>query len=184
MRYCQYCQLGLCLQGSKRTLIYEYMVNSSLDKYIYLEESKMNIGWEKLKHMAIGIARGLEYLHRGCNTRTIHFDIKPHNVLLDEDFCLKIADFGLAKLCHLKDSTLTSSEAYFPNWIYDCLVKNLQSHEVTCETEEIARQITLVVLWCIQTSPVDRPFMSRVIEMLENNIRLSPTAQYKYKFTL
>jgi hypothetical protein len=57
--------LGFCLQGSKRALIYEYMTNGSLDKYIYSEDSKMNIGWEKLKHIAIGIARGLEYLHRG-----------------------------------------------------------------------------------------------------------------------
>ncbi|GJN05869.1 hypothetical protein PR202_ga23539 [Eleusine coracana subsp. coracana] len=214
--------LGFCLHRSKRALIYEYMVNGSLDKYIYSEESKMALGWEKLQQIAIGIARGLEYLHRGCNTRIIHFDIKPHNVLLDEDFCPKIADFGLAKLCHLKDSALSiaeargtigfiapevfsrgfgavstksdvysygmvlfdmvggrtnakentenSSEAYFPNWIYDCLVKDLESHEVTCETEEIARKMTLVAMWCIQTRPVNRPSISRVIEMLENNI--------------
>ena len=90
--------LGFCLHGSKRALIYEYMANGSLEKYIYSEESKMSIGWEKLRQVAIGIARGLEYLHLGCNTRIIHFDIKPHNILLDEEFCPKIADFGLAKL--------------------------------------------------------------------------------------
>ncbi|XP_062192553.1 LEAF RUST 10 DISEASE-RESISTANCE LOCUS RECEPTOR-LIKE PROTEIN KINASE-like 2.1 [Phragmites australis] len=214
--------LGFCLHGSKRALIYEYMANGSLEKYIYSEESKMAIGWEKLRQIAIGIARGLEYLHRGCNTRIIHFDIKPHNMLLDEDFCPKIADFGLAKVCHLKDSALSmaeargtigfiapevfsrgfgvvstksdvysygmmllemvggrknvkentenSSEAYFPNWIYDRLVKDLGSNEVTCETEEIARQMTLVGLWCIQTTPGNRPSMSRVIEMLGKNI--------------
>lgn len=48
-----------------------------------------------------------EYLHRGCNTRIIHFDIKPQNILLDGDFCPKIADFGLAKLCKQKDSKIS-----------------------------------------------------------------------------
>jgi hypothetical protein len=64
----------------------------------------MAIGLEKLQQIAIGIARGLEYLHRDCNARIIHFEIKPHNILLDEYFCPKIADFGLAKLCHLTAS--------------------------------------------------------------------------------
>jgi len=95
---------GFCLQGSKRALVYEYMANGSLEKYIYSESLKSALGWENLRKIAIGIARGLEYLHQGCSTRIIHFDIKPHNILLDEDFCPKIVDFGLAKLCHVKDS--------------------------------------------------------------------------------
>ncbi|KAL7260470.1 hypothetical protein ACSBR1_006187 [Camellia fascicularis] len=53
------------------------------------------------------VARGLEYLHRDCNTRILHFDIKPHNILLDEDFCLKISDFGHAKLCPKKESIIS-----------------------------------------------------------------------------
>jgi len=214
--------LGFCLHGPKRALIFEYMANGSLEKYIQSEETKRAIGWEKLREIATGIARGLEYLHRGCNTRIIHFDIKPNNILLDEDFCPKIADFGLAKLCHLKDSALSMAEArgtigfiapevfsrgygvvstksdvysygmlllemaggrknltedtenssqqYFPNWVHDRLVKDLQSHEVTCKTEEIGKQMTLVGLWCIQTTPENRPSMSRVIEMLEKNL--------------
>jgi serine/threonine protein kinase len=82
-----------------------------LEKYIQSEETRMAIGWEKLREIAAGIARGLEYLHRGCSTRIIHFDIKPNNILLDEDFSPKIADFGLAKLCHLKDSAISMAEA-------------------------------------------------------------------------
>ncbi|KAJ1282709.1 hypothetical protein BS78_03G071700 [Paspalum vaginatum] len=214
--------LGFCLQGSKRALVYEYMANGSLEKYIYSESSKSELGWENLRKIVIGIARGLEYLHQGCSTRIIHFDIKPHNILLDEDFCPKIADFGLAKLCHLKDSALSmaeargtvgfiapevfyrgfgvvstksdvysygmmileivrgrtsssentenSSEMYFTNWIYDCLVKDLQGHEVTCELEETAKQMALVGLWCIQMAPGNRPSMNTVTEMLEKNI--------------
>ncbi|KAF8662836.1 hypothetical protein HU200_055415 [Digitaria exilis] len=102
---------GFCLESSKRALIYEYMPNGSLDRYIYSENPKENLGWEKLYRIAIGIARGLEYLHHSCNTRIVHFDIKPQNILLDKDFCPKIADFGLAKLCHTKESKLSMTGA-------------------------------------------------------------------------
>ncbi|GKV54013.1 hypothetical protein SLEP1_g60523, partial [Rubroshorea leprosula] len=64
-----------------------------------------------LYQIAVGIARGLEYLHRGCNTRILHFDIKPHNILLDDDFCPKISDFGLAKLCPRKESMVSMADA-------------------------------------------------------------------------
>ncbi|XP_057508805.1 PR5-like receptor kinase [Actinidia eriantha] len=99
--------LGFCFEGHKRALIYEFMPNGSLDKFISndkLPTEERQLGWETLYHIAIGIARGLEYLHRGCNTRILHFDIKPQNILLDEDFCPKISDFGLAKLCPKKES--------------------------------------------------------------------------------
>ncbi|XP_066312382.1 LEAF RUST 10 DISEASE-RESISTANCEUS RECEPTOR-LIKE PROTEIN KINASE-like 2.1 [Miscanthus floridulus] len=105
--------LGFCLQGSKRALIYEYMPNGSLERYAF--NSNMNsenlLSWEKLFDIAIGTARGLEYLHRGCNTRIVHFDIKPHNILLDQDFCPKISDFGLAKLCLNKESAISIAGA-------------------------------------------------------------------------
>ena len=101
--------LGFCFEGRKRALIYEFMSNGSLEKFIYdgSSSTERQLGWEKLYQIAIGIARGLEYLHRGCNTRILHFDIKPHNILLDEDFCPKISDFGLAKLCPRKESIIS-----------------------------------------------------------------------------
>ncbi|CAM0149399.1 unnamed protein product [Urochloa decumbens] len=102
---------GFCLEGSKRALIYEYMPNGSLDKYIYSKNPKQILGWESLYAIAVGIARGLEYLHHSCNTRIVHFDIKPQNILLDHNFCPKIADFGLAKLCCTKDSKLSVTGA-------------------------------------------------------------------------
>ncbi|CAM0878818.1 unnamed protein product [Alopecurus aequalis] len=102
---------GFCLEGSKRALIYEYMSNGSLDMYIYSENPKEILGWERLYEIAIGIARGLEYLHHSCNMRIVHFDIKPQNILLDKDFSPKIADFGLAKLCHTKESRVSMTGA-------------------------------------------------------------------------
>ncbi|XP_077219830.1 LEAF RUST 10 DISEASE-RESISTANCE LOCUS RECEPTOR-LIKE PROTEIN KINASE-like 2.1 [Tasmannia lanceolata] len=101
--------LGFCAKGLKRALIYEFMPNGSLEKFIYSEKPRKTdpLGWEKLYQITVGIARGLEYLHRGCNTRILHLDIKPHNILLDQDFCPKISDFGLAKLCPTKESTVS-----------------------------------------------------------------------------
>ncbi|XBI24252.1 hypothetical protein VPH35_049373 [Triticum aestivum] len=98
---------GFCLERSKRALIYEYMPNGSLDKYIYSENPKEILEWERLYAIATGIARGIEYLHHSCNTSIVHFNIKPRNILLDKDFSPKIADFGLAKLCHTKESKLS-----------------------------------------------------------------------------
>ncbi|KAM3203842.1 hypothetical protein P3L10_031468 [Capsicum annuum] len=101
--------VGFCFEGRKRALVYEFMPNGSLEKFIYEERSKnvRQLGWPILYKIALGIARGLEYLHRGCTTRILHFDIKPHNILLDEDFFPKISDFGLAKLCVKKESILS-----------------------------------------------------------------------------
>nr|XP_011464087.1 PREDICTED: probable receptor-like protein kinase At1g67000 [Fragaria vesca subsp. vesca] len=102
--------LGFCFEGSKRALIYEFMPNGSLEKFIYDANNPQkdhHLGWEALEQISLGIARGLEYLHRGCNTRILHFDIKPHNILLDENFSPKISDFGLAKICDRKESIVS-----------------------------------------------------------------------------
>ncbi|TXG46208.1 hypothetical protein EZV62_028291 [Acer yangbiense] len=96
--------LGFCYEGTRRALIYEFMPNGSLNTNLHLE-------WETLNKIVVGVARGLEYLHRGCNIRIVHFDIKPHNILLDEDFCPKISDFGLAKICKKKESIISMLDA-------------------------------------------------------------------------
>ena len=102
--------LGFSCEKNKRALIYEFMPNGSLDKFIYHRDSSATncrLEWKTLYKIAVDIARGLEYLHRGCSTRILHFDIKPQNILLDEDFNPKISDFGLAKLCQRKDSIVS-----------------------------------------------------------------------------
>ena len=106
--------LGFCFENGRKALIYEFMSNGSLEKFLCREnplKSNKHLGWEKLYQIAIGIARGLEYLHCGCRTKILHFDVKPHNILLDQDFSPKISDFGLAKLCPQKESIISMSAA-------------------------------------------------------------------------
>lgn len=64
-----------------------------------------------MKDIALGIANGIEYLHRGCDQRILHFDIKPHNVLLDQNFNPKVSDFGTAKLCSKDQSVVSMTTA-------------------------------------------------------------------------
>ncbi|WVZ82768.1 hypothetical protein U9M48_029996 [Paspalum notatum var. saurae] len=88
--------VGFCAEEMRRALVYEYMPHGSLDGYIFSSEKKFS--WDKLNEIALGIARGINYLHLGCEMQILHFDIKPHNILLDSNFVPKVDDFGLAKL--------------------------------------------------------------------------------------
>ncbi|KAK8919071.1 putative receptor-like protein kinase [Platanthera zijinensis] len=101
--------VGFCSDGSKRALIYEYMPNGSLEKYIFSSDKTPNhyFSWKKLNSIALGVARGINYLHRGCDMTILHFDIKPQNILLDHGFRPKISDFGLAKV-YPKDQNVVS----------------------------------------------------------------------------
>ncbi|WKA07608.1 hypothetical protein VitviT2T_025409 [Vitis vinifera] len=104
--------VGFCADGFKRALIYEYLPNESLEKFIFSRAVKnYSLSWKKLQEIAIGIAKGIEYLHQGCDQRILHFDIKPHNILLDHNFNPKISDFGLAKLCSKEQSAVSMTIA-------------------------------------------------------------------------
>ncbi|XAR52229.1 Glycerophosphodiester phosphodiesterase [Bertholletia excelsa] len=99
--------VGYCADGYRRALIYEFLPNKSLEKFISSDHERHLLGWEKLQQIALGIAKGIEYLHLGCDQRILHFDIKPHNILLDNKFNPKISDFGLAKLCSREQSAVS-----------------------------------------------------------------------------
>ncbi|KAH7674796.1 Non-specific serine/threonine protein kinase protein [Dioscorea alata] len=93
---------GFCFDDTLKALVYEYMEKGSLDGYLFNENQKLKCG--KLYEIAIGIAKGIRYLHDECQKKIVHYDIKPGNILLDANFSPKVADFGLAMLCDRDNS--------------------------------------------------------------------------------
>jgi serine/threonine protein kinase len=103
--------IGYCVEESKRALVYDFMPNGSLNNYIFLQEGNILLSYDKMYGIALGVARGIQYLHQGCDMQILHFDIKPHNILLDENFTPKISDFGLAKLYPVDQSIVSLAAA-------------------------------------------------------------------------
>ncbi|GMP24828.1 hypothetical protein CsSME_00001968 [Camellia sinensis var. sinensis] len=64
-----------------------------------------------MQDIALGIAKGIEYLHQGCDQRILHFNIKPHNIVLDLNLNPKISNFGQAKLCSKEQSIVSMTTA-------------------------------------------------------------------------
>ncbi|KAK1410567.1 hypothetical protein QVD17_37104 [Tagetes erecta] len=90
-------QLGWCVDRTELLLVLEYTPNGSLDKFLW-GKKKGTLNWKQRSDIIIGIARGLAHLHEEFHVKIIHRDIKSSNILLDNDFQPKIADFGLARL--------------------------------------------------------------------------------------
>ncbi|KAK8686693.1 hypothetical protein V6N13_125715 [Hibiscus sabdariffa] len=187
--------IGYCYTKDKQALLFEFMPNGSLEKFIHNENISTagRLAWDKLHEIAIGIAR-------------------------DENFCPKISDFGLSKLCP-KESVISMSgargtvgyiapelfnrnfgrvshkadvysfgmmvlemvggrknideSADYPHCFYDRLQNEncLGLHGVTTSHDnEIAKKMIIIGLWCIQTYPVHRPSMNEILFMLEGNL--------------
>ncbi|WCJ30684.1 lectin protein kinase family protein [Euphorbia peplus] len=114
--------IGYCSEGRHRLLVYEFMKNGSLDQFLF--DSGKLLNWEQRFSIAVATAKAITYLHEECRDCIVHCDIKPENILLDENYNAKVSDFGLAKLINSKENrykTLASirgTRGYLaPEWI-------------------------------------------------------------------
>lgn len=113
---------------------------------------KWDSGLETTLHIIKGIAKGILYLHEDSRLRIIHGDLKASNVLLDEDMNPKISDFGMAKMSSGNQQQANTNRVV---------------------GTEITKCIHIGLL-CVQQDPEDRPTMSSVIFMLENDTQTLP----------
>ncbi|OEL24001.1 Proline-rich receptor-like protein kinase PERK13 [Dichanthelium oligosanthes] len=88
--------VGYCIYSDERLLVYEFVPNKTLDSHLHGHNGPP-LDWHQRWKIAVGSARGLAYLHDDCYPKIIHRDVKASNILLDQNFEPKVADFGLAK---------------------------------------------------------------------------------------
>ncbi|KAJ0669763.1 putative protein kinase RLK-Pelle-SD-2b family [Helianthus annuus] len=121
---------GFCTWKTQRFLVYDFMSNGSLDKWIYHGNQEHILDWKCRKKIILDIAKGLAYLHEECRQKIIHLDIKPQNILLDDDFNAKVSDFGLSKLIDRNQSqvmtTMRGTPGYLaPEWLSSVITEKV-----------------------------------------------------------
>ncbi|KAM3223486.1 hypothetical protein ACQJBY_057066 [Aegilops geniculata] len=109
--------IGFCVEKSERLLVYEYMSRGSLDRWIFYSHNNAPLDWSTRCRIIMDIAKGLCYLHEQCRRKIAHLDIKPQNILLDENFNAKVADFGLCKLINRDQSKVVTVMRGTPGYL-------------------------------------------------------------------
>ncbi|XP_024545223.1 G-type lectin S-receptor-like serine/threonine-protein kinase SD2-5 [Selaginella moellendorffii] len=197
-------------EGPAALLVYEFMPNGSLDKWIFTKNdddkgggsANLLLNWNQRHSIAIDVARGLTYLHEGCRKQVLHLDIKPQNILLDENLRARISDFGLSKLAEWGKSQVVTvmrgTPGYMaPEWLHTkvtftalesgnvielidnkLLDNDLASTSSGLELKDAKRYVK-IGLWCIQLEAAIRPSMRNVLDMLEGNIDVLDATTFK-----
>ena len=146
--------IGFCAEKSHRLLVYECMCNGSLDKWIFHGNRDLALGWQSRRKIILDIAKGLSYLHEDCRQKIFHLDIKPQNILLDEDFNAKVSDFGLSKLIDKDQSQVVTrmrgTPGYLaPEWLASIITEKVDVYsfgvvvlEILCGRKNLDRSQT------------------------------------------
>ncbi|KAF7111857.1 hypothetical protein CFC21_111816 [Triticum aestivum] len=167
---------GFCSDGPHRILVLEYVENGSLDKILFGSERLLR--WSERFKISLGVARGLAYLHHECLEWVIHCDIKPENILLDNNLEPKISDFGLAKLVNRSGSNKNVSRIHgtrgyiAPEWV--------SSQPITSKVDVYSFGVVLLELlmgarvsdWASNAGEEVEMVFGRVVRMLTANVML------------
>ncbi|KAH9625814.1 hypothetical protein KSS87_020468 [Heliosperma pusillum] len=178
--------LGCCIDNGFY-LIFPFSPLGSLSSLLH-DQSITPMEWEVRYKIAIGTAKGLHYLHKGCQRRIIHRDIKASNILLTQDFEPQISDFGLAKwlptqwthhsIAPIEGTVGYLAPEYFSHGIVDEKtdakpflnkgeIENLIDPRLESAYDDIQiRRLAFVASLCIRSSPGWRPTMSEALEIL------------------
>ncbi|XP_052160746.1 putative receptor protein kinase ZmPK1 [Oryza glaberrima] len=177
---------GYCSDGPHRMLVSEYVENGSLDKKLFgSEASQTLLEWKQRFKIALGVAKGLAYLHHECLEWVIHCDVKPENILLDDNLEPKITDFGLAKLLNRGGSNKNVSRIHgtrgyiAPEWV--------SSLPITAKVDVYSFGVVLLELlkgsrvseWAKTEDEDDEveKVLRRAVRMLAENVKLQEDSE-------
>ncbi|XP_028778261.1 BRASSINOSTEROID INSENSITIVE 1-associated receptor kinase 1-like [Neltuma alba] len=212
---------GYCKTPTEWLLVYPFMANGSVALCLRARpKSRPPLDWPVRKRIALGVARGLAYLHNHCDPKIIHRDVKAANILLDEEFEAVLGDFGFAKPMDYEDTAVLGSVGHIApeylstgmsseksdvfsygvmllelltgqmalvrarlgddddvmliDWVIglfkDKKLETLMDADLGYEyNEEEAEHLIKVALLCAQNSVMERPTMSEVLKMLEDD---------------
>ncbi|RVW89286.1 G-type lectin S-receptor-like serine/threonine-protein kinase [Vitis vinifera] len=185
---------GFCAEKGRRILVYEYVPKGSLDKFLFpargilkseeddaedelLDPSRPPmLDWNIRYRIALGVARAIAYLHEECLEWVLHCDIKPENILLGDDFCPKISDFGLAKLKKKEDMLRNGASGNVSgrrnNEIQDSLTQSEDWYFPSRLHFDMVDRMVKTAMWCLQDRPEMRPSMGKVAKMLEGTVEM------------
>ncbi|KAF6172269.1 hypothetical protein GIB67_024891 [Kingdonia uniflora] len=143
--------VGFCVDKTHRLLVYEYMCNGSLEKWIFPKTEEHILDWKTRQSIISDIAKGLTYLHEQCRQKIVHLDIKPQNILLDANFNAKVSDFGLSKLIERDGgevmTTMRGTPGYMaPEWLSSVITEKVDVYsfgivvmEIVCGRKNLDR---------------------------------------------
>ncbi|PNT75488.1 probable receptor-like serine/threonine-protein kinase At5g57670 isoform X2 [Brachypodium distachyon] len=165
-RHPNVCALLGCCVDRDLYLVFAFSARGSVSAILH-DGAAPAMGWEARYGIAVGTARGLEYLHKGCRRRIIHRDIKASNVLLTDDFQPQISDFGLAKWL----PTEWTHRAIAPiEGTFGCLAPEYYTHGIVDEKTDVFAFGVFLLEVMAGRKPVDgthRSLLSWVVELLE-----------------
>ncbi|XP_019163710.1 PREDICTED: G-type lectin S-receptor-like serine/threonine-protein kinase SD3-1 isoform X2 [Ipomoea nil] len=197
---------GFCYEPEHKLLIYEFVPNGSLDKWLLdLNKDPTKWSWHQRLNIALEVARALAYLHLECPQCIPHGNLKLENVLLGESFSVKLTDFGLQTL--MSNESASSSESPSEKDIH--MLGEMLLQIVTCQREvlmespqeildELSRKetppvgseedmkalerVVRIAFWCMQTQPFLRPSISEVLKVLEGTLSVdNPPSDFVFR---
>lgn len=195
---------GFCYESEHKLLIYEYVPNGSLDKWLLgLNKDQNKWLWHQRLNIAVEVARALAYLHLECTQCIPHGNLKLENVLLSENFSVKLTDFGLQTLMMKEPASSSESpsekdiqmlgemllqivtcqrEVFMksPQEILDDLAR--KETPVGSEDTKALERVVRIAFWCMQTQPFLRPSISEVLKVLEGTLSVdNPPSDFIFR---
>ncbi|KAM2878752.1 hypothetical protein FF1_014321 [Malus domestica] len=152
---------GYCCEVDYKFLVYEYVKNGSLEKYIADHKLCKKLNWGKRFDICSSVARAVCYLHTSCREFVSHGNLKCENVVLDENLEAKVTEFGLGNIV---------SEWAYKEWLQGHPEKVVDRKIIGGFLPQELERALRIACWCVQIDERRRPPMREVVKVLEGTL--------------